>query len=86
MNRENISLKSGKIFLQQRVATQNGKARRGAYLGGGSLGYGAENKVSGVGRLERGAHSWDLHTFLLLMLSFLQKLRNINCEQGCERK
>ena len=40
--------------------------------------------VAGVGRLGSEAHSWALHAFPLVLLSF--PARNDNCERGCEGK
>ena len=50
------------------------------------MGDGVGRDVSGVGRLGSEARSWDLRAFSLVMLSCPQKVRNGNCEGGCEGK
>ena len=44
------------------------------------------SNVSGVGRLGRGAHSWDMRDFPLVAMPAKSENRNENCERGCERK
>ena len=73
-------------FLQQRAATRNGAAQGESYLGRGDVGDGVGRDVSGVDRLGSGACSWALRAFSLVMLSCPRKVRNGNCERGCEGK
>ena len=63
-----ISRNERKTFLQRRAATQNGAARCGDYLGGGLVWDGVGRNVSGVGRFGRGARSWALRNFPLVVL------------------
>ena len=45
---------------------------------------GGGGDVAEVGRLGRGACSWDLRNFLLVLLSWSQRVRNDNYERRCE--
>ena len=48
------------------------------------MGYGLWHDVSGVSRLGSRDHSWDMCAFSLVLLPYMQKVRNVNCERGCE--